>query len=404
MERHYNLIPIFQKYVLENKIQNKLERKLSSVNVANKPLSNVLSILTETSKKLEISATYENILTPNKTNFKYSEASPFLINITQRKPKNGKIISEIADDRRQRLKKTISVDPYIDNGVVANSCTNTAQPSERPKVSQPVDNSLITEDDDDGEDDVIIIQENLFLLTEENLEKHLQCIPNRGRISLVNTWRNKVNKSRRRESIIPNNEFDLDSFILKNTSEMGMLSISKTSTPISSSSTVICMDKDNTKNIGHIKNRIAETDETESFITAVDEHGVVTLVEVDLVAKVQSVPLVTVKDNQNEKLDETCTNFIRSLNSKKIILQMEEAYMHTDTENNVVFYEQKLLTNTPIQKSKDNDQKSLNGSGSTAESCTETEYTIPLDYDTDDLRQELTAFGEVPGELSTARG
>lgn len=35
-----------------------------------------------------------------------------------------------------------------------------------------------------------------------------------------------------------------------------------------------------------------------------------------------------------------------------------------------------------------------------SESCPETEYTIPLDYDTDALRVELTQFGEVPGPIT----
>lgn len=378
-EKHYDLIPIFQNYVFEDKMQKRIQNRTQKNSNHSSP--SILQ-LTSTIRRLEIppvdnvgSPRCDKMLTPNKTNFNFDEASPFLINIThRRKPNRSK---EQNDIDSSELSRTISVDRNIvdDKGtfIIEEANPNSA-------------NVLISSDEDD---DVIVVQENLFQLTQSNLELHLRSTPKQNRVSLVNMWRNKVNKSRPRESILPADTMELDSFILKHTASFGTLSASKMSTPVSNSSSVVTVVPVKQNTDEELPNRddmaMAQSVGTDSFVTAIDENGGVTLVERNEAANgllnVNSTPQI-----------------IRSPDANKIILQMEEAYMHTDTENNIVFYEQKLLANPALRKS----YKSNNADESVvaSESCPETEYTIPLDYDTDELRRELTQFGDAPGPIT----
>lgn len=82
-------------------------------------------------------------------------------------------------------------------------------------------------------------------------------------------------------------------------------------------------------------------------------------------------------------------NFIKSPKSDSYIIQVAENYVHTDDENGIVFYEKKIFPNC---------LKNINLNNSI--STISTAITVPLEYDTDSLRRELTFFGEPPGPIT----
>lgn len=88
------------------------------------------------------------------------------------------------------------------------------------------------------------------------------------------------------------------------------------------------------------------------------------------------------------------SNFIKSPSKDEIVLQMTERYVHTDDEKNIVFYEKKLL---PVDALEHVDQES---DKRTTTSAASTAFKLNTDYDTDQLRQELTQFGDIPGPIT----
>lgn len=308
IEKHYELIPIFQNYVFEDKMQKRLCMCRNELAKRSTPIRH-LEIPVDDSAA---SPRHGKMLTPNKTNFNFDAASPFLINVThRRKPKNPL--------HESKLVRTISVDRDITNR--KKLATNEALDIEMPSVNPA--HEPITSDEDS---DLIVVQENLFQLTESNLERHLNSTPKQNRISLVNTWRNKVNKSRCRETIVPADEIEFDSFIQLHTGASSTVSSHKTSTQVSNDSSVVTVvqvaNEKNTK-ANHEARKLTPSQSaiTDSFVTAAEING------------------VDRNGPANGLLDvDSPTQIIRCIDPTKIIMQMEEAYMHTDSESNIVLF------------------------------------------------------------------
>lgn len=331
--------------MFESKIEkrnNQMQKKIQKNQIAP-----YLEHISDTMHRLSIPKNYNELLTPNKTNFNFKESSPFFINITQRRRKQRKNPESVpghnqnekgAVDVKKGFRRTISVDPEIENEVKRNA---------------QAEIECINLSSDDEEVDIV---ENLFQLTEENMEKHLEMAPKKNRISLVNTWRNKVNKSRARATLVPHNETELDSFVSRFIEDNDSAS-SNTQT------TKIAKPTNNANQLLATPRSMA----SESFITADDQ------------------------------LDDTYV-----LNTNKgtnTVVQMEENYMHTDTENDVVFFERKYLPN-PVMPSQDNNYEDDNGDDVISIVTTETDFSVPLDYDTDTLRKDLTHIGVVAGPIT----
>lgn len=192
--------------------------------------------------------------------------------------------------------------------------------------------------------------ENLFELTEENIEKHLSMVvKKRRKDSMIRLWRNRVNESRQRKSLLPVDEKEFEAFLSENISEVESSSVSQKSIV-----TVV---------------PLKPTETEDSFITANDENELATL------------------------RNDTHTDLIKT---SEIIFQTQELYEHFDPENNILFYENKLLAN-PVNKGKNRHQEVINLNIS---SENETVTELPIDYDTDDLRKELKAYGEKPGPIT----
>ncbi|XP_017064352.2 uncharacterized protein LOC108103405 [Drosophila eugracilis] len=78
-------------------------------------------------------------------------------------------------------------------------------------------------------------------------------------------------------------------------------------------------------------------------------------------------------------------------------LQIKEAYVHTDDENGLVFYEAKFLQNSEGREPAEAPPKERKPD---LDSTVSTNHTLPLDYETDALRRELTQMGAPVGPIT----
>ncbi|XP_065724311.2 ankyrin repeat and LEM domain-containing protein 1 [Drosophila suzukii] len=78
-------------------------------------------------------------------------------------------------------------------------------------------------------------------------------------------------------------------------------------------------------------------------------------------------------------------------------LQIKEAYVHTDDENGLVFYEAKFLQNAEKREPAD---QAIKEKKPDLDSTVSTNHTLPLDYETDALRRELTQMGAPVGPIT----
>ncbi|XP_031632252.1 ankyrin repeat and LEM domain-containing protein 1 [Contarinia nasturtii] len=336
IEEHYNLIPIFQNYVFEEKLQKKLDAKYAE-NRSERVLNKRLDTVMKSFHQLDMTQNSDNdkLLTPNRTNFNFDEASPFLVNVNcRRRPKYVNV---------ETVKFTKCTDGQTnDNNVI---------------VISDSDENDATKDHKEKKKNFV---KNLFELTEDNIEKHLSMVVKRSRKnSLIHLWRNKVNESRKRTSFLPVNEDEFEAFLSDNMAEVESVQSSQKSLE-----TVIPV-----KSTGYQQC----TEIEDSFITAIDEHELATV-------------------------EKSLTNIDLKKRSD-VVFQTQELYEHFDPEQNILFYENKLLANPMAaairEKITDQDVINLNTS---SESGTVTD--LPTDYDTDDLRKELKAFGDVPGPIT----
>lgn len=279
----------------------------------------------------------EKILTPNRTNYAFKAASPFLVNINCHRPKH-KPTDAIQTDAKPRRAKNLGKE-FV---------TESITPSES-KVSSS-DEVIVISDSDEGDDQQIVLK-NLFELTEENISKHLSMAVKRNRKnSLIRLWRNRVNESRQRKSILPVDEYDLDAFLSEQTKSSSVESSSQSGNTVVPRTPAKCQ-------------KATETED--SFFTADDQ----------------------------DLSPESLKNLAVTQNG--VVFQTQEVYKHFDPDDNIVFYEKKLLS-VPTTKAPQSEVV-LNTS---SESGTCTDLPVPSDYDTDDLRKELKQFGDSPGPIN----
>lgn len=316
-----------------------------SARTPSKPIDTVIKSL----QHLDITKNSDDggFLTPNRTNFNFKEASPYLVNINCRRPK-------------YRKPETIRYEPK--------------DPANNAPIKIDEEIIEISDDSDDNDNDTKNhkVLKNLFELTEENVEKHLSMVVKKKRKdSLIHMWRNKVNESRWRKSILPIDENEFEAFLSENTEDVESPSIESSQQSVN---TVV-----------PAKTKLDKDSATEdSFITAADQNGY------GVLGPVAEGPELNTKQANNE------------LNNKsETIFQTQEVYEHVDVQNNVIFYENKLLPK-PVKFTSpgiDTEPDVINLNTS-SESGTCTELVMPSDYDTDDLRKELRSFGDVPGPIT----
>lgn len=306
----------------------------------------------------------ERVLTPNRTNFNFKEVSPFFVNINQR-PRHKRFQESQTDVKPKPMKRIINDDEMHDKDTSEPGKSNTSKSKEVDEIIEISD----SDDNDEGKLETKGLVRNLFELTEENIEKHLSMVVTKKnrKESLINSWRNKVNESRLRHSMLPINEDEFEAFISENTEN---------------AEETESQSHQSVETVVHVKpkNSQLESEADESFMTANEGDCGTFIVERTLTPKNYG--------------------FIDPNDKTEIILQTQEVYEHFDPESNIIFYENKLLAkplNAAPKDMIDNDVIVLNTS---SESGTCTDFAVPTDYDTDDLRKELRNYGDVPGPIT----
>lgn len=216
----------------------------------------------------------------------------------------------------------------------------------------------------DDKDDDEIQQKNLFDLTEKNLKQFSKQMNNaivveriaiHKRKSYIAEWREKIQKIRKSDKL------DL--------------------------SYINFLDKCNDVSLLRVDNR---TDQENSYCSNDDD-----ILEI----KSSNDSFVTANSDLQRCNNAIKSNFNNDLvkNEEKpleYIENYEEDYIYSDAENNIVFYEKKILSKS---------QEMLNRMNECAigDSSVSTVVTMPpLDYDTDALRTELKSFGHIPGPIT----
>ncbi|XP_055845450.1 ankyrin repeat and LEM domain-containing protein 1 [Episyrphus balteatus] len=343
-ECHFDVVKVMQDHIFEQKYQKKTQDLSTNKPDTPKILkNNHLSINQMESKKF----------TPNRINYNYDVTSPYYINIThRRKP-----------------------DPCT-------CCT--------PKINDEED----TLDNNTTSNDTPPPTQNIFALTKENikeLSKDLSEETNTSPKSLINAWREKVQRAKSKQSILEKFN-DIDS----------LLSGIMENEELDFTNTLLDLNKENETN----EEETLQQKQKKSFLNTSFGRIVKTIEEVptEIEDSFYTVPDVVggggePAEPQAQSTQMNETNFIKSPRNTEYIVQMTEAYVHTDDENGLVFYETKLLNN---QINRDSPKKNIPNNQVHDESVTSvsTNLTVPLDYETEALRAELTHFGDPPGPIT----
>ncbi|TMW51065.1 hypothetical protein DOY81_003839 [Sarcophaga bullata] len=386
-----------------------------------------------------------NKFTPNRVHYNYDITSPYYINITHRRhkmqPKFPPLQPENVDKEQLEPQSSRQVNPV--EGILSVSNQNAIQSSSA--TAEAV---------------------NIFSLTEENLKELSEHTApgERSRKSLIENWREKVRESRARKSICKEfdnviemiNEFvESDSLNFTNTKlnekektpkkivpqaeievddevvEQEFLHFintrlnEKEKTPKTIVSQVE-IEADNgawgpapstTNNNEHSNKISSQKHETylSKLIQAVTEAKVQDFepdcLQIpqktspqqtdDMESSYQTVPEITV--TSPNKTTKQIGNLLDPLDTNDYFIQLTEAYVHTDDDNGLVFYETKWRSNIRKQEEEQAKDCAPKTPGPELESTTasqSTNLTLPLDYDTDRLRAELTNFDEPPGPIT----
>uniref|UniRef100_W8BHJ2 Ankyrin repeat and LEM domain-containing protein 1 n=1 Tax=Ceratitis capitata TaxID=7213 RepID=W8BHJ2_CERCA len=347
--------------VSPNKLVNTKEENISNRTPINKKIYNLFAEETGSQE------TPHSKYTPNRIHYNYDVTSPYYINITHRRHRPQPIFPNIESTPEAKV-----VSPSF-------GCINLEELNSEVTDLKQISN---------------IPQEsvNVFALTERNLKELSLATSNLDRscVSMIEAWRKKVESSRAKRSIL--RHYDNVEEMLDEVMKSDHLNYTNT----------VLQDKKSTSE--ETKPEVKLVPKSNLSLGAIIQKAAQAHV-VDMEHSATGSELESsyhaVEGEKNEKivndcLKNPCENNLEVGGAKntteEYILQMTEAYVHTDDENGLVFYETKLLSN---QKTcaKECEQQNVNSSMST-------NVTIPLDYETDELRAELKHFGDPPGPIT----
>ncbi|XP_036317468.1 uncharacterized protein LOC118732439 [Rhagoletis pomonella] len=348
------------------------DENASNVTPVNKVLRNVLATDNENHD------TPAKKYTPNRVHYNYDVTSPYYINITHRRHRPQPIFPTTAEP----LNKARNIERNSSDVQSVNS------EGHRPESLTSPQKSV-----------------NVFDLTEKNLKELSLATSNleRSCISMIESWRRKVESSRARRSILrqyTNVDEMLDELMnsehlnYTNTAlQKEVKSDSAEEQPKASTATAGKFLLNSNVSLGAIIQKAAQANVLNMDPPARNR---------ELDSSYHTVPPFTEQLDENisanmpdEGLQNSQKNDLKEKSTKnsasEYFLQMTEAYVHTDDENGLVFYETKLLSTQ--NHATNSDQQNLNNTIST-------NVTIPLDYETDELRAELTHYGDPPGPIT----
>ncbi|XP_017099146.2 ankyrin repeat and LEM domain-containing protein 1 [Drosophila bipectinata] len=219
---------------------------------------------------------------------------------------------------------------------------------------------------------------NLFSLTEAHLTQLIQSQQDRHsedpdhpkQRTLIESWREKVNRSRARQSLLKQYDEHVEALVDE------------------------ALGQDDFNYKQHVQQQLRfeenseeATEEASNSCRQVFEQLVEQVSQAVIVEPETEHSFFTANDDMDSSRQRQDEYF----------LQIKEAYVHTDDENGLVFYEAKFLQNgegrkpvsvEPLEKTPDLD------------STVSTNLTLPLDYETDALRRELTQLGAPVGPIT----
>uniref|UniRef100_A0A1I8MXZ7 LEM domain-containing protein n=1 Tax=Musca domestica TaxID=7370 RepID=A0A1I8MXZ7_MUSDO len=386
--------------------------------------------------------------TPNRINYNYDITSPYYINITHRRHKPQPKFPE--------PEPTPQAEPDIPPVEVENSPEEILIPDEEEEeqndiLSISMQDIRETTPEPEEYDEAV----NIFSLTKENLMELTQRTRTneKSKVSIIQTWRDKVQKSRERNSILTNfddileaideiknnyvkpevkekigvtanNRVDNNAKVIENDSGACNTTSSSSSSDMEITQYRLLPQEQKSLNEKSSVKMSIKPSKTISFVEpkleTVHENSIeepIVIAEVtsktpsaqqdgntDLDSSYKTVPEIKVFSPQAPKADEqnTSANFIHSPKNNEYFLQMAEAYVHTDDENGMVFYETRLLSNVgnKVANQRNLETPRTHHDGNTSMTSQSTNVTLPLDYETDTLRAELTIFGDPPGPIT----
>lgn len=215
---------------------------------------------------------------------------------------------------------------------------------------------------------------NLFSLTRAHLAELQDDAPcGGGRRTLIENWREKVEQSRARKSLLLH-EDHVESLVEQ------------------------AMNEDDFNYEQHVQKTLRESLQQEQ--EALQEQSQPDTGRAAFGELVEQVAQACVQDQSFH----TAQNEPQQPPRKdEYYLQMTEAYVHTDDENGLVFYETKLLQtpqpNVPEEKARPQ-LLTVPSPSVQLDSSQSTNLTLPLDYETDALRAELTQMGAPVGPIT----
>ncbi|XP_043646255.1 uncharacterized protein LOC122615293 [Drosophila teissieri] len=224
---------------------------------------------------------------------------------------------------------------------------------------------------------------NLFALTEAHLTQLIQSQRQNQpedpfqpkRRTLIESWREKVERSRARQFLLHQYDEHVEALVDD--------AISQEDFSYKEHLQKKLRDEDNPRNL----TQDAATSGRQVFEMLVEQ------VSQAVVEEPKPVPEHSFFTAQGDEED-VAENSPRQ---NEYFLQIKEAYVHTDDENGLVFYEARYLQNRerrePVKQTPKDRRHDL-------ESSVSTNYTLPLDYETDALRRELTQLGVSVGPIT----
>lgn len=222
---------------------------------------------------------------------------------------------------------------------------------------------------------------NLFALTEAHLTQLIQsqrqnqpedpCQPKRR--TLIESWREKVERSRARQSLFHQYDEHVEAMV----------------------DDAISQEDFNYKE--HLQKKLRDEDNSKNLTEDAPNSGrqvfEMLVEQVSQAVVVEPEPEHSFFTAQADEVDVAES----SARQDEYFLQIKEAYVHTDDENGLVFYEARYLQNRdrrePVEQTPKERKHDL-------ESSVSTNYTLPLDYETDALRRELTQLGAPVGPIT----
>ncbi|XP_055387064.1 uncharacterized protein LOC129615722 [Condylostylus longicornis] len=335
---HFEVIETIKKFIFEKKIENK---------VGIKEKQKALDFLKKNENDDFIAELDENKYTPNRINYNFDITSPYFVNITHRRKNKTKTLEQnqdtIKDNENDESHGKISHEPEENQSFLTSTMNDHAK-------------------------------KNLFELTEENLNELTKNGTNENsRVSLIQSWREKVQQSKRNQSILYHFD-DLENLLDGIISDENV-DFTNTSVEIVD----VVFEKVEEKKSGF------KLDDT-AFGKLLN-----TLREKRLYNSDTSFATALAPEENKKCLNDI--TLIKSSQAEQVLYQMSEKYQYIDRDEGLVFFEEKLAMNT-----NKNDRKSANLNSS--RSTISTQITVPSEYDTEALREELTKIGEPPGPIT----